>query len=317
MVTARLTSDADWQGLASDLFVPLRVSGTAVDPRLRVDYETSSDLAYSRIRSGGGEIVRAEELIDSADSDVALFSIHLRGRGEVRQGGRAAVLRPSEGVLYLADAPYRLSYPGDLDIFVVRAPVAALGMPKDRLRELAARPIRTPRSGALGLLARLVGSSLAGRGLLPSPAGTARVSGELVREILTDHAGAPARSRSRAALRADVRARIRHRLADPGLRVSELAATAGISERTIHAAFAEVGSSPAAEIRGARLELSRRLLETTDLPIAEVALACGFSDPTSYTRAFRRDGEVAPAAYRAQAVAGSASSLIGDANSIR
>lgn len=302
MVTARLTTDERWQELASDLFVPLHVTGEGPAPRVRVEYERVADVAYSRVRSTGGEVVRAEELIDSVDSDIALFSLHLRGTGQVAQRGRATVVRPAEGVLYLADAPYRLTFPADVDILVVRVPTPALGLSMDRLREVVAAPLRAPRAGALGLLARVVGSSLSGRDLLSSPTETARVGAELLREVLAHDSGAPSRSRSPAALRADVRARISRGLADPGLRVSTLADAAGVSERTVHAAFAEVGSSPAAEIRGIRLERSRRLLETTSLSIAEISLACGFSDPTSYTRAFRRQWQLTPAAHRALAV---------------
>ncbi len=298
MVTARLTTGERWQELASDLFVPLHVSGDGPAPRVRADYESVADVAYSRVRSTRGEVVRAEELIDSADSDVALFSLQLRGTGQVTQRGRSTVVRPAEGVAYVADAPYRLTFPAEVDLLVVRVPTPALGLSMDRLREVVAAPLRMPRAGTLGLLARVVGSSLAGRGLLSSPAETARVSAELLREILAHHSGVPSRSRSHAALRADVRAHIHRRVGDPGLRVRGLADAAGVSERTVHAAFAEVGSSPAAEIRRIRLERSRRLLETTSLTIAEIALACGFTDPTSYARAFRREGELTPAAHR-------------------
>ncbi|TLF30137.1 helix-turn-helix domain-containing protein [Microbacterium sp. 5K110] len=298
MVTARLTAGERWQELASDLFVPLHVTGDGPAPRVRVDYESVADVSYSRVRSTRGEVVRAEELIDSVDSEIALFSLQLRGSGRVAQRGRTTVVRPAEGVLYLADAPYRLTFPSEVDILVVRVPTPALGLSMDRLRQVVAAPLRTSRAGTLGLLARVVGSSLAGRGLLSSPAETARVSAELLREVLAHHSGTPLRSRSPAALRADVRARILRSVADPGLRVSTLADAAGVSERTVHAAFAEVGSSPAAEIRRTRLERSRRLLETTSLSIVEIALACGFSDPTSYTRAFRRQWQLTPAAHR-------------------
>ncbi|MFS0793555.1 helix-turn-helix domain-containing protein [Microbacterium sp. 1P10AE] len=301
MVTAQPTSTEQWQRLASEIFVPLRVSGDASQPRIRVDYESVSDVAYSRVRSTSGEVVRAEELIDSADSGIALFSLQLRGIGRVTQRGRATVARPASGVLYLADAPYRLDFPGDSDILVVKAPVSALGLSAGRLRDAVAAPLRG--DGTLGLLARILGSSLAGRGLLPSPAETARVSVELLREVFTGQVGAPvrARARSHAAVRAEARDRIRSRIADAELRVGTLAEAAGVSERTIHAAFAEVGSSPAAEIRRARLDLSRSLLETTRMPVVEIALACGFTDPTSFTRAFRRQWQHSPAAHRALA----------------
>jgi AraC-like DNA-binding protein len=299
MVMAQPTSTEEWQRLASEVFVPLRVTGDAPQPRIRFDYESVADVTYSRVRSTRGEVIRAEELIDSADSGIALFSLQLRGIGRVTQRGRTAVAHSASGVLYVADAPYRLDFPEDTDILVVKAPFSSLGLSADRLRDAVAAPLRGDRT--LGLLARLLGSSLAGRGLLPSPAETARVSLELMREAFARQSGVAMRPRARthAAVRAEARDRIRSHIDDANLRVGTLAGATGVSERTIHTAFAEVGSSPAAEIRRARLDVSRSLLETTSMSVVEIALACGFTDPTSFTRAFQRQWHCSPTAHRA------------------
>ena len=59
-----------------------------------------------------------------------------------------------------------------------------------------------------------------------------------------------------------------------------------------------LGRSPAEEIRHVRLEKSKRLLSTTEMSIAEVALACGFSNATRLGVAFRNRFGVTPLAYR-------------------
>lgn len=71
--------------------------------------------------------------------------------------------------------------------------------------------------------------------------------------------------------------------------VSDVARAAGISAGHLHALFrAHVGRAPLALIRTRRLEEARRLLAETELPIAEVALRCGFADQASLTHALRR-----------------------------
>jgi AraC family transcriptional regulator len=71
--------------------------------------------------------------------------------------------------------------------------------------------------------------------------------------------------------------------------VSDVARAAGISVGHLHALFrASVGRAPLSFIRARRLEEARRLLEETDLPIAEVALQCGFADQAGLTHAVRR-----------------------------
>lgn len=47
-----------------------------------------------------------------------------------------------------------------------------------------------------------------------------------------------------------------------------------------------------------RLKVSAALLTTTDLPITEIALTCGFSHPSYYTELFTRTYALTPTAYR-------------------
>jgi AraC family transcriptional regulator len=46
------------------------------------------------------------------------------------------------------------------------------------------------------------------------------------------------------------------------------------------------------------LELARRLLETTDLPIAHIADRCGFESLSHFTRTFKNAFGISPARYR-------------------
>jgi len=74
------------------------------------------------------------------------------------------------------------------------------------------------------------------------------------------------------------------------------------STRTLQRRLAELGISYSAVVQGARFELSRRMLLNTETSIADIAYDVGYSDPSHFTRAFRRLAGVAPSKYRSQAV---------------
>jgi LacI family transcriptional regulator len=61
-----------------------------------------------------------------------------------------------------------------------------------------------------------------------------------------------------------------------------------VSHRVLSRRFAKyVGHSPAAEIREVRLRGARRLIETTNLPLSEIAYSCGYADLSHMYRVFR------------------------------
>jgi transcriptional regulator GlxA family with amidase domain len=79
----------------------------------------------------------------------------------------------------------------------------------------------------------------------------------------------------------------------------ELAKHAHMSERTFARKFhAETGLSPRKWITQQRVVAARRLLETTDLTIDDVASAVGYSTATSLRRHLTAQLGVAPNAYR-------------------
>jgi len=82
---------------------------------------------------------------------------------------------------------------------------------------------------------------------------------------------------------------------------SSLARKAGMSL----ARFARVikrihGISPMQLITKTRITVGSRLLRETDTGIAEIALECGFSDHSAFTRAFRTVTGLSPTEYRRQ-----------------
>jgi len=72
-----------------------------------------------------------------------------------------------------------------------------------------------------------------------------------------------------------------------------------VSRRSLEIQFQKyLGRSPAEEIRRVRLEKGKVMLSRTDLPVGEIALACGFSNATRFGVAFRKRFQQTPLEYR-------------------
>ncbi|SFM43776.1 transcriptional regulator, AraC family with amidase-like domain [Methylobacterium pseudosasicola] len=85
--------------------------------------------------------------------------------------------------------------------------------------------------------------------------------------------------------------------------LARLAAEAALSPRALHRHFrATTGQSPGDWIVATRLDRARDLLDTSRMPIAEIAAACGFGTAASLRHHFRTRLGVSPAAYRAGAL---------------
>ncbi|MFM2091524.1 MAG: hypothetical protein RLZZ127_2013 [Planctomycetota bacterium] len=103
-------------------------------------------------------------------------------------------------------------------------------------------------------------------------------------------AAAPARlARAEAAARAD----------PAGCDLVAMAAAAGLRRSRFCALWrAERGAAPGMFLRRCRLDAAAALLADTDLPLAAVAVRCGFNDAPALVRAVRRDQGCTPAAWR-------------------
>jgi len=83
------------------------------------------------------------------------------------------------------------------------------------------------------------------------------------------------------------------------LSVPALARRAAMSVRTFARAFRhEVGTTPAVFVQRSRVEAARRLLETTDRTVDDIARACGFGTVETMHRAFQRTVRTTPGQYR-------------------
>ncbi|MDK3016434.1 helix-turn-helix transcriptional regulator [Pseudodonghicola flavimaris] len=85
-------------------------------------------------------------------------------------------------------------------------------------------------------------------------------------------------------------------------RIGEVAAHLAMSEATLRRRLTEAGQGFARLLLNTRLELGLSLLQTTERPISDVALDCGFKTPSHFSDAFRHRFGIRPRAIRTAAV---------------
>ena len=95
-----------------------------------------------------------------------------------------------------------------------------------------------------------------------------------------------------------VRSRIARELSDGLPAISDIARHFGMSGRTLQRRLSDRGYSYQALVDEARRQLAERLLQETSCSLAEVAFLTGFSEQSSFTRAFKRWAGQTPRSYR-------------------
>lgn len=292
------TSISEWEALASATFVPVRVEAPVEHFAGVMDHRGDHEWGLTSIRSGAGRVSRTPELLAASPNDLALFSLQIRGNSIVEQDGRLAHVGPGDSVLYLTGSTYRLSFPQPSEMAILQVPLDRLDISPRTRSVLTARALRAQNDPALRTFARVVRSLFLARPVIADPHQALRVATEVLGAALSSQRRVSHRSRSHAALFAAFDRLVHERIDDPSLDVGELAIAEGVSVRTVHAVFAERSESPAAFIRAARIRRAQRLLATTQLPLVDIAIRCGSSDPSVFSRTFRHDTGITPSEYR-------------------
>lgn len=135
------------------------------------------------------------------------------------------------------------------------------------------------------------------------------LSAEVARQLVVfvRRAGGQAQFSAQLSVQSAERAPLRELMAfivehpDAQLDLPSLAMRAHMSVRHFTRLFrAETGTSPASYVERVRVETARRLLETTERSVEEVARGSGFGTPEALRRAFARRVALSPREYRAR-----------------
>jgi AraC family transcriptional activator of tynA and feaB len=245
---------------------------------------------------------RDARLVSAAGSDDFMFDFQTVGHSFLVQGGNEGALSPGHGVLYDARRPFedRLDGPGQrAEVLIATVPAARLAAAFPQAECWCARPIPLAST-----LARSVAALV--RSLLREPARSAhRIEADDIVAYLAAllrHGAGGAHGLSRAQLFALVDMQLRRDLAQTH-HPRALAAGFGISERTLHRIFADRGTTFERHLLRLRVDRFGELLRQARcavVPIAKLALDCGFADAAHAARTFKSAFGATPREYRAE-----------------
>ena len=89
------------------------------------------------------------------------------------------------------------------------------------------------------------------------------------------------------------------RFSEPALSVSSIAAEVGMSDSKLSTEFKRVyRMTPLEYITRSRMQRARQLLRTTDMPVKDIALECGYYDISGFNRRFKAYTGMTPQQYK-------------------
>lgn len=254
---------------------------------LEVGTITAPALCYSR-QSGDTR---------TAPNDDFLVSLVVSGEGQLEQSGRTSVQKPGDIVLYDTARPFTYGFPEVYGMILLKIPRKSLlcRMPDvERLTSITL-PGASPLGGLVGSMIR----NVVGLNGSVSECAAARVSASTL-DILT--AAFEAELKGQRGL-GDRHGRILERakeymqanLSDSDLGIDQVAYALGVSTRTLNRIFAAEGTTATRWLWQKRLEASHIVLsEGRAQQVGEVAVACGFSDFSHFSRSFKKAYGAAP-----------------------
>ncbi|MCH6166547.1 helix-turn-helix domain-containing protein [Pseudonocardia alaniniphila] len=252
--------------------------------------------------------VRTDRMVARAPADdLMLFCIYLDGQGRVRQHDRFVEPAAGTGVLAEVRSRYEAVTSTEGLSLSLRFSRESLPLRTAEITEACARsmdpaaPAMQVLSGYLGRLFDVADELTAGQRL---DAGRAAI--ELLAMVLRDVPPAvPDGNGPDDVLLEMMRVHVREHLADPHLRVEELARRHHVSVRRMYSLFERIGTTPGAFLREQRLLAAQAMLSDpryARLGTSSIAAAVGIRDLSTFERAFRRQYGTTPAGWRREHV---------------
>ena len=228
--------------------------------------------------------------VDRDGEDSLRVVVPTSGQVVVEAAGRRSRVRPGAAALVSMTQSFALSHDEHTRAFILSVPGAA--WPEARPPE-GARLWNTSE-GAGAVFAAMVAEVAEQAQALDG--GSFMSAAELAFELIArGDAGRTYR------LTEQVRALVRHSCVDPAYGPGALSRELGLSLRTLQERLSREGSSPAALIREARLELAAQRLTHPDWrrsTVTAVAYASGFGSVTAFNAAFRERFGRTPSEHR-------------------
>lgn len=244
------------------------------------------------VADGAVNVIRSEaKLRQDADDRIMI----LINRGEtpmsVRQFGRKTELKCDEMTVLTMDMPSECSTPKSGHSHVILLPREILEQAGRMLELLSATRLKTHRIAQL-LLSQNVQHLLCAEEDLDQSLETA--SGEYIAQLAAtvlrirgSQSATPQTGKPGTRI-ADIRKQIARSYRVPDLGPGAVGARLGMSARSIQHVLSQHGSTFSEELMAMRLEAAFGMLRSGATgPIADIAFKCGFSDLSTFYRAFR------------------------------
>lgn len=236
--------------------------------------------------------------------DERIFSLQVvhSGRCRIRHAGIEIVAETGDMIIADDSKSYELTFAEPVQGLVLAPPWARFGDHAETLEALAGRRINV-HSGPGALLSNFIRSAwdqLVECEGEEWPESAAELIWDLLTSVLQGETGRESVPGRADCLRREAKALIDRRLGDPAFQSSAIAEALGVSARYVQMAFAEVGTTPSRFLLARRLDAAAARLVRLDRPcsITDVALECGFSDLSYFSRVFGRRFGVSARAYR-------------------
>ncbi|WP_197412813.1 helix-turn-helix domain-containing protein [Arthrobacter sp. EpRS71] len=293
-----------WNQAVNNAFVPLSV--VAREPGEfdgGLINQTVGPVFLSAVSGTASHVSRTTKEIKANDPGLVKLGLQLTGYSVVAQDGREAALTPGDFAIYDTTRPYDLYFDDAFRMMVVMFPPAALHLNRKNIATLTASRV-SGRQGLGSLTSALLGA-VAKQLHEGSVAEAATVSDALMNLVSAVFAervppSSPL-SHERHALMERIDAFVTARLGDPELTVSEIAAAHNVSVRYLQKLFEERDDTVSAWLRRQRLEKCRTDLVDPRLqlrPVSAVGMHWGFTDASSFSRAFKSAFGYSPSEYR-------------------
>lgn len=255
------------------------------------------------VADGAVNVLRSEAKLRQ-DSDDRIMIVINRGETpmRVRQFDRRIDLKRDEMTVLAMDMPSECSTPQSGHSHVILLPREILPQPGRMLEQLSATRLKTHRVAQL-LLGQNVQHLLSADEDFDQSLETA--SGEYIAQlastVLQPNGSQPAKPQAKKPDThiADIRKQIARSYRSPDLKPGDVGERLGMSARSVQHVLSQHGATFSDELLAMRLEAAFGMLRSgaTDA-IADIAFKCGFSDLSTFHRAFRKRYGKTPNAAR-------------------
>jgi AraC-like DNA-binding protein len=240
-----------------------------------------------------------------SNPDVLNLTLQYAGRSWNSTGGRTCFTERDDIVLYDPGQALELRTTESTQAIVVRMPIARAEYHVPGLQKLVGIPVRGNGGGGaiLASFLRSVWAELHANGAAEWTQGIGDAFWGLLPLAYALDNGLSTQSVGRDKRWREVRSIVDRGLSENQFGAHAIAAEMGVTVRYVQMMFARMATTPTAYIQRRRVERAAAILRQRghETPITEVAFDVGFSDASSFSRAFRRFYQLAPRVYRARA----------------